>query len=377
MRASNYYQIEKVTKFDNSGGSDFNDADDYYEFTLVKKFGADVNWVGTKDSRVSGLKLQLFSEEVIIQNEEFSGRFFVKLKRDDVIAENIFGGPSDEFDQVAEAKFKLFDFNDSKAATKTLTSKQADTNILYIDDARRSDFAGAGFVIEHDLDKSGNKPTGDLAAGTAAFTVKGANGKFVEENTVVGPKKGNNRLTLRYIDYGDDRKNSDTTAPKERDFTARDDENKRITGQTDFQFHEMLRGQKGIYLSFAGDPNQHRIRIRSIKLSSVRNFNSTRRHASSANRGIRYDIVLESPIVWGPLASQTGGTDGGNLRVDGLGTGQVFPIRKRLNYATIKLWRKRTNQVQKKTGNPAVWETEPKPSIVDLDLYYEASDATQ
>ena len=53
------------------------------------------------------------------------------------------------------AKFKLFDFNDSKAATKTLTSKQADTNILYIDDARRSDFAGAGFVIEHDLDKSG------------------------------------------------------------------------------------------------------------------------------------------------------------------------------------------------------------------------------
>ena len=375
VRASNYYQIEKVTKFDNSGGSDFNDADDYYEFTLVKKFGADVNWVGTKDSRVSGLKLQLFSEEVIIQNEEFSGRFFVKLKRDDVIAENIFGGPSDEFDQVAEAKFKLFDFNDSKAATKTLTSKQADTNILYIDDARRSDFAGAGFVIEHDLDKSGNKPTGDLAAGTAAFTVKGANGKFVEENTVVGPKKGNNRLTLRYIDYGDDRKNSDTTAPKERDFTARDDENKRITGQTDFQFHEMLRGQKGIYLSFAGDPNQHRIRIRSIKLSSVRNFNSTRRHASSANRGIRYDIVLESPIVWGPLASQTGGTDGGNLRVDGLGTGQVFPIRKRLNYATIKLWRKRTNQVQKKTGNPAVWETEPKPSIVDLDLYYEASDA--
>ena len=206
VRASNYYQIEKVTKFDNSGGSDFNDADDYYEFTLVKKFGADVNWVGTKDSRVSGLKLQLFSEEVIIQNEEFSGRFFVKLKRDDVIAENIFGGPSDEFDQVAEAKFKLFDFNDSKAATKTLTSKQADTNILYIDDARRSDFAGAGFVIEHDLDKSGNKPTGDLAAGTAAFTVKGANGKFVEENTVVGPKKGNNRLTLRYIDYGDDRK---------------------------------------------------------------------------------------------------------------------------------------------------------------------------
>ena len=375
VRATNYYQIEKVTKFDNGGGSDFNDSDDYYEFTLVKKFGADVNWIGTKDNRTAGLKIQLFSEEIIIQNEEFSGRFFVKLKRDDVVAENIFGGPSDEFDQVAEAKFKLFDFNDSKAASKTLTSKQAGTNVLYTDDARRSDFAGAGFVIEHDLDLSGNKPTGDLAAGTAAFTVKGANGKFVEENTVVGPKKGNNRLTLRYIDYGDDRKNSDTTAPKERDFTARDDENKRITGQTDFQFHEMLRGEKGLYLSFAGDPNQHKIRVRSVKLTSVRNFNSTRRHASSANRGIRYDIVLESPIVWGPLAVQTGGTDGGNLRVDGLGSGQVFPIRKRLNYASIKLWRKRTNHVQKKTGNPAVWETEPKPSITDLDLYYEASDA--
>ena len=375
VRATNYYQIEKVTKFDNGGESDFNDADDYYEFTLVKKFGADVNWIGTKDNRTAGLKIQLFSEEIIIQNEEFSGRFFVKLKRDDVVAENIFGGPSDEFDQVAEAKFKLFDFNDSKAASKTLTSKQAGTNVLYTDDARRSDFAGAGFVIEHDLDLSGNKPTGDLAAGTAAFTVKGANGKFVEENTVVGPKKGNNRLTLRYIDYGDDRKNSDTTAPKERDFTARDDENKRITGQTDFQFHEMLRGEKGLYLSFAGDPNQHKIRVRSVKLTSVRNFNSTRRHASSANRGIRYDIVLQSPIVWGPLASQTGGTDGGNLRVDGLGSGQVFPIRKRLNYASIKLWRKRTNHVQKKTGNPAVWETEPKPSVTDLDLFYEASDA--
>ena len=380
VRATNYYQIEKVSKVDANEDGDFVDAGDYYEFTLAKKFGADVNWVGTKDNRVVDLKLQLFSEEVIIQNEEFAGRFFVKLKRDDIIAENIFGGPADEFDQVAEAKFKLIDFNDTEAASKTLTSKQASTSgtvtTPFIDDARRSDFAGAGFVIEHDLDKSGNKPTGDLAAGTAAFTVKKANGSFVQTNTIVGPKKGNNRLMLRYIDYGDDRAGSDTTAPKERDFTARNDENKRITGQTDFQFHEMLRGQKGLYLSFAGDPNQHRIKIRSIKLSSVRNFNSVRRNASSANRGIRYDIVLQSPIVWGPLASQTGGTDGGNLRVDGLGAGgQIFPIRKRLNYATIKLWRKRTNQVQKKTGNPAVWETEPKPSITDLDLYYEASDA--
>ena len=375
VRATNYYQIEKVTKFDNGGGSDFNDADDYYEFTLVKKFGADVNWVGTKDNRVSDLKLQLFSEEIITQNEEFSGRFFVKLKRDDVVAENIFGGPADEFDQVAEAKLKLIDFNDTKAASQTLTAKQNGTNTIYIDDARRSDFAGAGFVIEHDLDLNGNKPTGAEAAGTAAFTVNNAGGKVVFENTIVGPKKGNNRLMLRYIDYGDDRKNSDTTAPKERDFTARDDANNRVTGQSDFQFHEMLRGQKGLYMSFAGDPNNNRIKIRDIKLTAVRNFNSTRRHSSSANRGIRYDIILDSPIVWGPLFSQTGGVDGGNLRVDGLGTGQVFPIRKRLNYATIKLWRKRTNQVQKKTGNPAVWETEPKPSIVDLDLYYEASDA--
>jgi len=375
VRATNYYQIEKVLKVDANDDGDFKDSGDYYEFTLAKKFGADVNWVGTKDNRVTGLKLQLFSEETIIQNEEFSGRFFVKLKRDNIIAENIFGGPTDEFDQVGEAKFKLFDFNDSKGATKTLTAKQRGLSTIYIDDARRSDFAGAGFVIEHDLDKDGNKPTGDLASGTTAFTVNNANGSVVLENNIVGPKKGNNRLMLRYIDYGDDRKNSDTTAPKERDFTARNDENKRITGQSDFQFHEMLRGQKGLYLSFAGDPDQHRIRIKNVFITAVRNFNSTRRHSSSANRGIRYDILLEKPIPWGPLASQTGGTDGGNLRVDGLGTSQVFPIRKRLNYATIKLWRKRTNQVQKKTGNPAVWETEPKPSIVDLDLYHEASDA--
>ena len=390
INATNFYQIEKITKVDSGDGSggaadgDFVDANDYYEFTLVKNLGADTVWLGTKDNRVTDLKLELYTEENLAESEEFAGRFFVKLKRDDIITDNIFGTSPDEYDQVAEAKFGLIDFNDVTPASKTLTSRQAATGTLsnpIKDNDLRMNFIGGGFVFEHDLDKSGTKASGNVAAGTACFRVakqerliNGESQDVVTYDTVgVGPKKGNTTITMRYIDYGDDGRNLDTTSPQQRDFNALDRDGKKTTQQDDFNFHKELKQPGKLYLSFAGDLSGRKYLITSIDIVAGRNFNFSDKRRSS-NRCIRYRIKLQTPINWSPLNTTTGGGDGGTLRVDTFGTTAQNPIRNR-NKETVKLWRKRTSDDGKFTDNPAVWETEPKPSIADLDLFYEASDA--
>jgi len=380
LRSTKFYQIESVSKVDgdSDGVDDFNESTDYYEFTLVKPFDSDINWIGTNNNRLTGLKLELYVEEDISDLEDFAGRFFVKLKRDDIIAENIFGEAKDEFDQMAEARFKLIDFNDTTAATKTLTSFQASgtSGTLHHDADKRNNFDKAGFVIEHDLDKDGNKPTGALAAGTTAFKLDFD--KDVESaalaSTAVGPKKGNKKITLRYIDYGEDIRDGDTTSPKQQDFNLKD------SRQDDFNFHEVLKDGRGLYLSFSADQKERKLKIQDVNITAVKNYSATRRKKESNNRGIRYQITLKDPIAYSPLASATDGVsvssfDGGTLRTN------TFFLDENLNKKignrnteSIKLWRKRQNQQEKKTDNPAVWETEPLKQKTDLDLYYEASD---
>jgi len=396
INATNYYQIETITKYDAGGGADYNDSDDYYEFTLSKNLGADAVWIGTKDNRVSSLKIELWIEENTIDSEEFAGRFFVKLKRDDIVNDNIFGTSPTEFEQIAESQFRLIDFNDTDAATKTLTSHQAgnrEKSDLQNDRPRRSNWSGAGFVIEHDLDQFGNKPTaaGPSAAGPVAFRAQEGNifGPRVNPNSVnskwtfdiagVGPKKGNSTLTLRYVDYGKDQvfggfAKSASTSPIQSDFNAKDKNGFKTTQQEDYNFHSRLKAKKGLFLSFAGDPQETKIKITHVDIAAGLNWHAKRGRGRSNNRCLRYTIKLETPITWSPLHVMTGGGDGGTLRVDNLGTTATIPFRLR-NTETIKLWRKRVLDDHKDTDSPAIWETEPKPSITDLDLYHEASDA--
>ena len=378
LRSTKFYQIESVTKVDAGSGTDYNDSDDYYEFTLVKPFDSDINWIGTNNNRVTGLKLEVYVEEDVSDLEDFAGRFFVKLKRDDIIAENIFGESKDEFDQMAEAPFKLIDFNDTTAASKTLTSFQASgtSGTIHSDHAKRNNFVGGGFVIEHDLDKDGNKPTSTVAAGTTAFktTFDKNEESAALASTAVGPKKGNKKLILRYIDYGEDVDGGDTISPKQQDF------NLKASRQDDFNFHAVLKDPRGLYLSFAADTKERKLKIQDVNITAVKNYSATRHKKLSSNRGIRYQITLADPIAYSPLASATDGVaanahDGGSLKTN------TFFLDENLNKKitnrnteSIKLWRKRDTQQEKKTGNPAVWETEPIKEKTDLDLYYEASD---
>jgi len=384
INATNFYQIEKITKFEGDGTNDedYNDAADYYEFTLIKNLGADAVWLGTKDNRVTDLKIELYTEENLSESEEFAGRFFVKLKRDDIITDNIFGSLEDQFDQVGEAKFGLIDFNDVAPASKTLTDRQSKDFTQHKDKDLRPNFVSGGFVFEHHLDRSGNKASGDLAAGTACFrvdkdkrTIDGTERDVITYDTVgVGPIKGNTEITMRYLDVGEqDTRNSDTISPQQKDFNFKDSDGVKSTQQDDFNFHQQLKQRGKLYLSFAGDQTGRKYLITSIDIVAGRNYNFDDKKKSS-NKCIRYRLKLETPINWSPLGANTGGGDGGTLRVDTFGTTAQNPIRKR-NKETVKLWRKRTSDDGKFTENPAVWETEPKPSIADLDLYYEASNA--
>ena len=388
VRSTKFYRLESIKKVDSENNTSFSDASDYYEFILSTPFKADVNFAGTKDNVTSNLKLQVYLEEDISNNEEFAGRFFVKLKQDNIITDNIFGVAKDEFDQVGEAKFKLIDFNDTEAATKTLTSVQSGATLTQSQavngNAKRQNFSGAGFVIEHSLDKSGNNPSGLLGAGTTAFIYDdNASESYVSVITekdlgvkAVGPVKGNKIITLRYIDYGEDTFNQDTTSPFKSAFNAIDSTSNKSTREEDFNFHSLIKDSfAGLYMSFGGDSSERKIRIVNVTVNAVRNYNMRGNSSYSTNRGIRYTVTLEEPLDYTPLAAATGGGDGGDLRVDGFGVDAAknSKIRNR-NTQPIKLWRKRYVQEEKTTGNPAVWETEPIKQETDLDFYYEASD---
>jgi hypothetical protein len=91
---TSFYEILSVSRVDGSSGTGtgFDDAEDYYEFTLIEPFGADVGFVGAHDDANpadKGLFFEYYEESDRVDSDAFEGRFFVKIKKDSEILKRI------------------------------------------------------------------------------------------------------------------------------------------------------------------------------------------------------------------------------------------------------------------------------------------------
>jgi hypothetical protein len=376
-QSTDLYQIESITKVDGDGSNPpvYSGSNDYYEFTLMKSFSEDSVWLGSYKNYTNNTTIEIYAEERSNDDSEYVGRFFIKLRRDSLITESIFGYADGQFSPVAVAPFKLIDFKD------TIYPTQCATGVLPCSQGEQPSsgpiYAGGRFVFEHDLDEAGQEASGVKAFGTTAF-ILGEETVYKVGDAAVGPAIGNKVLTLRYIDYGIDGVIADTKSPDTSAFAAKNPE----TGeseqlQDDENFHRALADNNNLYISFVSDPNNTKYKITAVNIDMGRNYAYNKSNKSSSNRCIRYVIFLEEPIKdWSPLSATTGGlsTRPGKLSTLNVDNQRIAKIRQRES-ETVQLWTKIPSTDILDTASPAVWETVPEQPKVDLDLYYEASDA--
>ena len=87
---SAFYEVESISKVDSNNDSDFADDQDYFEVLLKKPFGSDINFIGTAPGGAGRTEyFELFEQELKEYDEEFQGRFFVKVLKDDYLTENV------------------------------------------------------------------------------------------------------------------------------------------------------------------------------------------------------------------------------------------------------------------------------------------------
>ena len=85
---SNYYEVLHVSRT-NTNDSDFLDAEDFYEFTLVKPLGIDATFVGDGYSSSKVLFLEYYGEGFNRFEGDFEGKFFCKILKDSSFDDNV------------------------------------------------------------------------------------------------------------------------------------------------------------------------------------------------------------------------------------------------------------------------------------------------
>jgi len=93
---SQYYEVDSITRVDSNSDGDFTDNDDYYEFTLKKPFGTDINFVGgAPGSSTRAEYFELYEDQIKEFDEEFEGRFYIKILKDDTLFDHVIAANSD------------------------------------------------------------------------------------------------------------------------------------------------------------------------------------------------------------------------------------------------------------------------------------------
>jgi len=92
---SDFYEVDSITKTDTNTDGDFLDGDDYWEFTLKKPFNADINFMfGAPGSSTRAEYFELYEDQAKEFDEEFQGKFFLKILKDDILQEHVINANS-------------------------------------------------------------------------------------------------------------------------------------------------------------------------------------------------------------------------------------------------------------------------------------------
>jgi hypothetical protein len=320
---SKYYEVVSFSKISNP---------DRYRITIDKVFKEDVSFAGSFASPASGLSLEI-SQLVIERKPEFTGRFFVKIYKDQLLEENILSKTDQQTSYGIIAKEKVF-----------LISNKGNSSSFWRNKNKGNGDVNAGWFIDKNNSYDGVKNGGGSLDAT-----KRRDGKLLSaKNAGYGVKAGNKTISISYHWFGGKDRNAwDAVWDK---FPS---------DEEDRQYSDIVKALEndGSKFRFSDDPTKTVYEVKKhLKIKAVAyDKGGTKIGKFSSMRVIRWTLALDKPIKWSPETNVSGITSKAN------GTGLEFltPYNDDAEFTT---------------DNPAIWETEPLEDI-GLDLYYEASNA--
>ena len=306
--ASDYYKIQSMAYTETGTAR--------YTISINSKFGSDISVVGTHSSPAPGLQVEIYQEETK-NKAEFSGRFFVKINRDNFITDNVLAANEVAYKIDATASF-------IRRSGSCTTSSSGPWKADIID-------KGWNWVFDRCVPSTHWNP--DHTYGNPALWYQNISGM----NKPPGVMAGKDLISFSILGTRDEYTGAKAVY---NDFAQKI----RVQGAK-FQF------RNDTHNGITGDPEVYTV-VDSV-VTMVTNYNGGSGNWSSNQRTI-FTLKLDKPIV------DFNETD--------------YADRNENQQAVIELLEVDLGENTFSTNNPAIWETEPKEAI-DVDLYYEASQA--
>ena len=321
---SKYYEVVSFAKVSNP---------DRYRITIDKVFKEDVSFAGTAGSPISGLKLEI-AQQVIENKPEFTGRFFVKVYKDQTLQNNILSKINQQTSYGIVAKEKMFvikNKSNSKSWWRDANKGNGDVN--------------AGWFFDNN-NTYNNHDTG----GGSLDPTERREGKIIGgKNSGYGIQAGRKTISIAYHWFGG--RDRDGWKTKWNQFPSDDD---------DQQYKDFVSALEndGMKFRLTDDPTNTVYEIKKHLRTHLVAYDQSRVKIGkfASMRVIRWTLALDKPIKWSPETNVTGII---NNKSNGTGFEFLTPYNDDKEFTT---------------DNPAIWETEPLEDV-GLDLYYEASNA--
>ena len=363
----------------------------YFKFNLKKPLGTDVNMLKTSaGAEVGGLSAKFYKEETE-DLEEFEGRFFVKIKRDNALDKSLLSFVQNPTYGV-ESTCRLFYINYLPHNTLSTDARRqgryayantsqdiykaigAGNSALCIDHAvfyKNEDSIGTppwgGGALKWD---GGNKNVFPSTSSTDWF----GNGTVLK-NGIDGTKK----INLRWLG-GNDNTLPNKTIAREA-FKSDDEYNaylKLLQSGTKFRFNSDPNGSIHEIISQNSASGFPRVGYNYLNNKSnlpkrFKKYDSNHALQMQLTLKTTIDGVEQNNIGWSPLSPNSDGS----APIDQFGTNNY---RNNMGWKidnsggtseTIEIVKEIFNELTYSSKSPAIWETEPKESP-DLELYYEA-----
>ena len=389
-----YYQLTAISTVNIlPPGSKSTTTDGYWIFRLEKPFGSDIDFtLDTNGNEVSSLSLSIYKEE-ILDLPEFDGRFFVKIKRDDVLDTNLLNNPArPKYGKLYSAYLFHIDYIKSDALirkdslTPTYYKNAVGDNLPALRQRGR-----ASKAMYESKEATDNKVKID----TQVFSID--NAVYYDKDATTGATGSNPHGVGRTdTDFNAMRDRSNkftirlTNCGSEGQYATKNPTLEMFRNEDEYNFHIALT-QNGTIFRFKDDPNETVHEIIQTDREIVYNWLSgpktfqpkwrlkPRHKKMKENHGLRYTITTKehkvpgrSPLGWTPLSFD--GHSEGTAPIDQAGTkwgGHSMAFKVNAGFgAEIEIVKEIFNELTFSSRNPAIWETEPKPTT-DLDLYYE------
>jgi hypothetical protein len=321
---SKYYEVVSFAKVSNP---------DRYRITINKVFKEDVSFAGTAGSPISGLKLEI-AQQVMENKPEFTGRFFVKVYKDQTLQNNILSKINQQTSYGIVAKEKMFvikNKSNSKSWWRDANKGNGDVN--------------AGWFFDNN-NTYNNHDTG----GGSLDATKRREGKIIGgKNSGYGIQAGRKTISIAYHWFGG--KDRDGWRAKWNQFPSDDD---------DQQYKDFVNALEndGMKFRLTDDPTNTVYEIKKHLRTHLVAYDQARVKIGkfASMRVIRWTLALDKPIKWSPETNVTG------------------IINNKSNSTGFEFLTPYNDDKEFTTDNPAIWETEPLEDV-GLDLYYEASNA--